>query len=133
MSTTKSTPQRSKPVTVYPINTKADHKAALAELDSLMDAEPGSPEEDRLKVLVLLIEAYEDIHFPIDATVDPIGAIQFRMEQAGLKQRDLIGIIGTSGRVSEVMNRKRDLTLPMIRALNKELGIPLESLIGEAA
>lgn len=93
-----------------------------------MDAEPGTDEGDELEVLAALIEVYEERHFPVDPP-DPIEAIRFRMDQQGLTRRDLEPYIGPSGRVSEVLNRKRRLTLPMIRRLHEGLGIPLESLV----
>ena len=115
---------------IKPIRTERDNEAVLARINELWCAKPGTPEGDEFEILVTLVEAFEEVHYPMP---DPIEAIKFCMEQAGLKQEDLIDIIGPRGRVSEIMNRKRDLTLPMIRRLNKELGIPLESLIGEAA
>ena len=94
-----------------------------------MDAEPGTTEGDELDVLVTLVEAYEDRHFPI-ADPDPVAAIEFRMEQMGLSRKDLEPVLGSRGRVSEVLNGRRALSIQMIRRLNRELGIPLESLIG---
>lgn len=113
---------------IRPIHNEADYKAALARLEQLMDAQPGTEEGDELEVLAALIEVYEEKHYPI-ALPDPIEAIRFRMDQQGLTQKDLEPYIGHSGRVSEVLNRKRTLTLPMIRRLHEGLGIPLESLI----
>lgn len=118
-------------IRVRPIHNEDDYEAALAEVDSLMDAAPGTPEGERLDVLVTLIEAYEARHWAIDAP-DPIEAIRVRMEQKNLRQRDLIPMIGSRGRVSEVLNRKRPLTLPMIRRLSKGLGIRADVLIQEA-
>ena len=115
---------------IRPIRTEADHAAALHRIDHLMDAEPGTPEGDELDVLATLVEAYEDRHFPI-ADPDPLAAIQFRMEQLGLTRKDLEPLLGSRGRVSEVLNGRRALSLQMIRRLNRELGIPLESLVGE--
>ena len=117
---------------IKPIRTEEDFDAALARIDELWGAKPDTPEGDEFDILVTLAETYDKEHYPIGPP-DPIEAIKFRMEQANLKQEDLIGIIGPRGRVSEVLNGKRELTLPMIRRLNKELGIPLESLVGEAA
>jgi HTH-type transcriptional regulator / antitoxin HigA len=117
-------------IKVRPIRTEDDYDAALAEVDSLMDAVPGSSEGDRLDVLVTLIEAYEARHWPIE-TPDPIEAIQVRMEQKKLRQRDLEPMIGSRGRVSEVLSRKRALTLPMIRRLAKGLDLRAEILIQE--
>ena len=116
-------------VTIRPIRNDRDHAAALRRIEKLMDAEPGTTAADELDVLATLVEAYEDRHFPIDEP-DPIEAIRFRMDQSGLTRRDLERFIGPRGRVSEVLNRQRPLSLRMIRALHRELGIPLESLIG---
>jgi HTH-type transcriptional regulator / antitoxin HigA len=115
---------------IRPIRTDADHADALRRIDELMDAEPGTPEADELDVLATLVEAYEDRHFPI-ADPDPLAAIQFRMEQLSLTRKDLEPLLGSRGRVSEVLNGRRALSLQMIRRLNRELGIPLESLVGE--
>lgn len=108
---------------VRPIRTKADHRWALKEVERLWDAEPGTPDGDRVDVLVTLIEAYEEKHFPI-APPHPIAAIEFMLQQKGLSRRDLEPAIGSRGRVSEIMTRKRPLTLPMVRALSKLLDIP---------
>jgi len=113
---------------VRPIHDERDYEAALTRLEALMEAEPGTPEGDELEVLSTLVEAYEARHHPIDPA-DPIEAIKFRMQQQGLTRRDLEPYIGHSGRVAEVLNRKRGLSLAMIRRLNEGLGIPLESLI----
>jgi HTH-type transcriptional regulator/antitoxin HigA len=113
---------------IRPIRTKADYRAALKEAERLWDAEPGTAEGDRVDVLVTLIEAYEAKHYPI-AAPDPIAAIEFMLEQKGLKRRDLEPAIGSRGRVSEVLNRKRPLTLPMVRALSKLLQIPSDILV----
>ena len=111
-----------------PIKTKAAHKEALKEISGLLDAPSGSPKADRLEVLSILVEAYEDEHHPIDPP-DPIEAIKFRVEQQGLTRRDLEPYIGSRARVSEVLNRKRPLSVEMIRRLHKGLGIPAEVLI----
>ncbi len=116
---------------IRPIRTKADYRAALAEIDKLMDAAAGTPQGDRLDVLATLVEAYERQHFPMDLP-DPVEAIKFVMEQRGLTAKDLEPMIGRSNRVYEILTRKRDLTLPMIRRLHEGLGIPLESLIGRS-
>ncbi len=113
---------------VRPIRTRKDHREALAEIERLWDAKRGTPAYDRLDVLVTLVEAYERKQFPLPPP-DPIEAILFRMEQQGLTRKDLEPMIGSRARVSEVLNHKRDLTLPMIRALHDKLGIPAESLI----
>ena len=114
---------------IRPIKTKADYGKALARAEALMDAKPGSSKGDELDVLVTLIEAYEDKHYPFPPP-KPISAIKFRMEQAGLTRKDMEPYLGGRGRVSEVLNSKRPLTLDMIRKLHEGLGIPLESLIG---
>lgn len=113
---------------IKPIRTKADHRAALKEIEALMSARPGTPEGERLDVLATLVEAYEKKHFPMELP-DPVEAIKFRMEQSGLTPKDLVPMIGQINRVYEVLNRKRPLTLSMIRRLHRELGIPAESLI----
>lgn len=113
------------------IKTEADYQEALDRIDVLMDAESGTPEGDELEVLAALVEMYEDRHFPIDLP-DPIEAIKFRMEQAGLTQKDLIPYIGSKSKVSEVLNGKRALTLSMMRALNAHLNIPAEILLRES-
>ena len=118
---------------IRPIHTHADYKAALKDVSALIDRDsaPGTPQGDRLDVLTTLIQAYEARHFPIDAP-DPVEAIKFRMEQQGLSVKDLEPIIGQRNRVYEVLNRKRPLTLAMIRRLHSSLGIPAEVLIAEA-
>ncbi|MGI9090460.1 MAG: helix-turn-helix domain-containing protein [Gemmatimonadaceae bacterium] len=117
-------------VTVRPIRTEADCNAALAEIDMLMNAVPGGSQGDRLDVLVTLVQAYEAKHHPVPPP-DPVDAIRFRMEQQGLRPRDLEAFIGSRGRVSEVLHRKRALTLPMIRRLAEGLGITAEVLVRE--
>ena len=116
---------------IHPIRTKADYRRALREVSAYFDnePEPGSADGDRFEILTTLVEAYEAKHFPIDAP-DPIEAIRFRMEQGGLTVKDLVPSIGQPNRVYEVLNRKRGLTLEMIRNLHRNLGIPAESLIG---
>jgi HTH-type transcriptional regulator/antitoxin HigA len=111
-----------------PIRTKADYKEALETITSLLDAPVGSREAGTLEVRSLLVEAYEEEHHPIGPP-DPIEAIKFRMEQMGLTRRDLEPYIGSRARVSEVLNRKRQLSVEMIRRLNAGLGIPAEILI----
>jgi HTH-type transcriptional regulator / antitoxin HigA len=113
---------------VKPIRTKADHERAMAEVERLWGAKNGTPEGDRLDVLVTLIEAYEKEVYPFDPP-DPIEAIQFRMEQLGLTRKDLEPFIGSRARVAEVMNRKRGLSIDMIRRLNEGLGISGDILI----
>jgi HTH-type transcriptional regulator/antitoxin HigA len=118
---------------IKPIRTAKDHKVALAEISKLMKTDPdiGTPKGDRLDVLVTLVQAYEAQHFPM-ALPDPVEAIKFRMEQQGLKPKDLEPMIGKSNRVYEVLSRKRSLTIGMIRKLHSGLGIPAQSLIQEA-
>ncbi|MCP5274992.1 MAG: transcriptional regulator [Burkholderiales bacterium] len=116
---------------IKPIKTDSDYRSALKEVESLMSAEPNTPEGEKLDVLVTLIEAYEHKHFPLDLP-DPVEAIKFEMEQKGLTVKDLEPMIGKSNRVYEVLNRKRSLTLTMIRKLHRELGIPAESLIKQS-
>jgi HTH-type transcriptional regulator/antitoxin HigA len=111
-----------------PIRTKADYKAVLAEVERLWGAKSGTPKGDRLDVLATLIDAYEARHYPMDPP-DPIDAIQFRMEQQGLTRKDLEPLIGTRARVAEVMTRKRNLSIDMIRRLHEQLGISAEVLI----
>ena len=113
---------------IRPIKTDADYRAALDEVERIWDAEPGTPDGDRVEVLSTLIEVYEGQHYPI-ATPDPISAILFMMEQKGLTRRELEPAIGSRGRVSEVLNRKRPLTLPMVRALSTLLHIPADVLV----
>jgi len=113
---------------IKPIKCETGYDAALARVDTLMDAELDTPQGDELDILVTLIEKYEAQHHSIDAP-NPIEAIRFRMDQNGLKDKDLIPCIGQSGRVSEVLSFKRKLTLNMIRKLHSELKIPTESLI----
>lgn len=117
---------------IRPIRTERDHERALRRIETLMDAELGTEEGDELEVLATLVEAFEEKHFPVD-TADPIDAILFRMEQQGLDRKDLEAFIGSRHRVSEILNRKRGLSLEMIRRLHAGLGIPLEVLVGEAA
>lgn len=113
---------------IAPIKTKQDHLRALKEIESLMTASRNSPEGDRLDVLVTLVEAWETKHYPLDLP-DPVAAIRYHMEQNGLAPKDLIPYIGGRGRVYEVLNRKRALSLKMIWRLHRGLGIPAESLI----
>lgn len=115
-------------VNIKPIKTNEDYQAALEEIDRLFDAEPDTPEGDRLEILVTLVEAYENKHHPIPPP-DPIEAIEYHMESRGLSRRDLEPYIGSRARVSEILNRRRRLTLRMIRNLETGLGIPAETLI----
>jgi HTH-type transcriptional regulator/antitoxin HigA len=113
---------------IKPIKTKKDYQAALKEIDHLFEAVPSTPEGDRLEVLTTLVEAYEEKHQKIPIP-DPIDTICYYMESRGLTRRDMERLIGSRARVSEVLNRRRALTMEMIRRLHKELGIPAEVLI----
>jgi HTH-type transcriptional regulator/antitoxin HigA len=113
---------------IKPIRTKRAYDAALGEIERLWGARLGTPEGDRLDVLATLIEAYEAERYPMDPP-DPIEAIKFRMEQRGLSRKDLEPLIGTRTRVAEVLNRRRNLSIGMIRRLHKALGISAEVLI----
>lgn len=115
-------------VELKPIRSSADHEAALDEVGRLWGAEAGSREGDRLDVLATLIDAYEQRQFPMDPP-DPIDAILFRLEQMGLTRKDLEPIIGSRGRVTEVLGRKRNLSIEMIRNIHDKLGISAEVLI----
>lgn len=111
-----------------PIRTEADYDAALAEVERLWGAKSGTPEGDRLDVLATLIEVYEAKHHPMDPP-DPVEAIKFRMEQQGLVRKDLEPMIGPRNRVADVLNRKRGLSIEMIRQLHEKLGISADVLI----
>jgi HTH-type transcriptional regulator/antitoxin HigA len=113
---------------VRPIRTKRDYEAALKEVERLWGAKAGTSDGDRLDVLATLIDAYEGEHYPMDPP-DPIEAIKVRMEQQGLTRRDLEEIIGTRTRIAEVLNRKRGLSIAMIRRLHERLGISADVLI----
>ncbi len=115
---------------IRPIRTEEDYKAALREISDYFDNDPapGTPDGDRFEILLTLAEAYEAKHYPIDLP-DPVEAIRFRMDQAGLTPKDLVPVIGRLNRVYEILNRKRPLTLGMIWKLNQKLGIPAECLI----
>lgn len=112
------------------IKNEADYQSALAHLETLMNARTGTPEEEALELFAVLIENYEKEQFPIGMP-DPVEAVKFRMEQQGLTRKDLIPYIGSQSKVSEVLNHKRPLSLAMIRALNKGLGISYEVLLQE--
>jgi HTH-type transcriptional regulator / antitoxin HigA len=113
---------------VRPIRSRRDHEAALKEVDRLWGARTGTRDGDRLDVLATLIDVYEAEHYPMDPP-DPIEAIKFRMEQQGLTRRDLEDIIGTRTRIAEILNRKRGLSIAMIRRLHERLGISADVLI----
>ncbi len=114
---------------IKPIRNDDDLRAAFARLESIFQAKEGTPEADEMEILATLIEAYENKHYPI-GPADPVEAIKFRMEQQGLTPKDLEPYIGPSGRVSEVLNRKRPLSLRMVKRLHDGLQIPYESLLG---
>src|SRR3954465_13213962 len=113
---------------IAPIKSQRDYRRVLKEIESLMSARRNTPEGDRLDVLVTLVEAWERKHYPLDLP-DPVEAIKYHLEQNGLQPRDLVPFIGNRNRVHEVLNRRRELTLNMIRKLHEGLGIPAESLI----
>lgn len=113
---------------IKPIKNEDDYQNALKRLEEIFDAKRGTDEGDELEILSILIDNYENEHFPIEMP-DPIEAIKFRMEQLGMKQKDLAEIFGFKSRVSEILNKKRKLTLEMVRKLNTELHIPTEVLI----
>lgn len=119
---------------IRPIKSEDDYRAALARIDALVagDKAPpeNSPEGDVLEVLVALVQVYEAAHYAIGSP-DPVEAIKFRMEQGGLTRKDLEAALGSESRVSEILNKRRPLTLGMIRKLHEMLGIPLENLVGE--
>lgn len=116
---------------IRPIKTNDDYNNALLRIDALMDAELGTEDGAELDVLVTLVEAYENEHFPISAP-DPVAAILFRMEQMGFKRKDLEPFLGGRSKVSDVLNRKRNLSITQIRKLHKGLNIPYENLMGAA-
>ena len=113
---------------IKPIKTKKDYEAALQRIENLMSAKKHTPRGDELDVLTTLVEAYEQKHFPID-NPDPIVAIEHRMEALGFERKDLAPILGSRSRVSEVLGRKRKLTMEMVRNLNAKMGIPARTLI----
>ncbi len=117
---------------IKPIHNDEDLHEAFLNLEGVYQAKEGTPEADDMEILVTLIEAYENRNYPISPP-DPIEAIKFRMDQQGLTARDLESFIGSSGRVSEVLNRKRPLSLRMIKRLHEGLNIPYESLLANVA
>jgi HTH-type transcriptional regulator/antitoxin HigA len=116
-------------MTIRPIHTQADHDAAIARIEALWNAEPGTPEHDELEVLGVLTSAFEDTQWPI-LPPDPIEAIKFHMQQNGFRQKDLAALLGSESRASEILNRRRPLTVQMIKAIHAAWSVPLESLIG---
>jgi HTH-type transcriptional regulator/antitoxin HigA len=119
-------------MTIAPIKTARDYDRTLSRIEQLMEAKSGTKACDELDVLTTLVEAYEAKHYAI-CPPDPVDAITFRMDQLGMTRRDLESVLGGPGRVSEILTRRRNLSLEMIRRLHRELHIPLESLIGTAA
>jgi HTH-type transcriptional regulator/antitoxin HigA len=117
---------------IKPIRSESDYQAMLHEIETLFDAVQGSPEGDRLDVLTTLVDAYEAKHFPIPLPDDPIAVVEYYMESRGLSRADLIRFLGSKERVSEILNRKRSLSLEMIRRLHEGLGIPVDLLIGKS-
>ena len=113
---------------IKPIKSKKDYLAALLEIESIFDAQPNTPKGDKLDVLTTLVEAYEDKHYFIDLP-DPIEAIKFRMEQLGYTQTDLAKVVGLKSRASEILSKKRKLSLDMIRQLHEKLNIPTDVLV----
>ncbi len=116
---------------VKPVRNEDDYQAALKEIDELMESQPGTAEGDRLEVLVTLVEAYEAKHMPIPEPNDPVAVLEYYMESRGLSRSDLIPYLGSKERVSEVINRKRGLSLEMIRRLHTGLGIPADLIMGQ--
>lgn len=113
---------------ITPIKTENDYKAALKEIERLFNAKPNTPNGDKLDILTTLVQGYENEHYPIDFP-DAVEALRYWIESRGLERNDLISCIGTRARISEILNRKRELTLNMIRKLHDELHIPAELLI----
>jgi len=111
---------------IKPIRTEAAYEAALKEIEELMGSQPGTPEDDRLDVLATLAESYEARHFPIPIPDDPVEILKYYMESCGLSCSDLIPYLGSKQRISEVLNRKRGLSIEMIRRLRNDLGIPAD-------
>ncbi len=116
-------------MSLKPINTEADYTEALKKLELVFDAPPETEQGNEAEILALLIEHYENVHYPIEAP-DPIEAIKIRMEEMNLKQKDLVGVIGGKSKVSEVLNKRKKLNVDMIRELEKMLNISASVLIG---
>ena len=129
---TNLTPQLSDPMVVRPVKTEADYTVALAELEQMMEhVTPGTPEGDRFDLLVTLVEAYENVHYPMGGASDPISVIEFVMQQQGLTRKALEPYMGPRQRVWAIMERRRPLSLAIIRRLEQGLRIPADLLIGE--
>lgn len=116
---------------IKPIRNETDYQTALDEIDQLVESQPGTPEGDRMDVLVTLVEAYETRNFPIPEPDDPVQVLEYYMDSRGLNRSDLVLYLGSKERVSEVLNRKRRLSLQMIQRLHDGLGIPADLLIGK--
>ncbi len=117
---------------ISPIRSEEDYQSALKQIEALIEAEPGTPDGDRLDVLVTLVEAYEAKHISIPEPDDPVEVLEYYMESRGLSRSDLIAYLGSKERVSEILNRKRGLSLGMIRRLHSGLGIPADLLVGKS-
>lgn len=118
---------------IKPIRGEADYQAVLHEIEKLWESQPGTPEGDQMEILVTLVEAYEARNFPIPEPDDPVAVLEYYMESRGLSRADLIPYLGGKERVSEVLHRKRGLSLSMIRRLHAGLGIPADLLVGKHA
>ena len=116
---------------IKPIRSEGDYEVALKEIENLIESQPGTAEGDRMDVLVTLVEVYEAKHFPIPEPDDPVEVLEYYMESRGLSRSDLIAYLGSKERVSEVLNRKRGLSLEMIRQLHNGLGIPADLIMGK--
>jgi HTH-type transcriptional regulator / antitoxin HigA len=116
---------------IKPIRSESDYQSTLKEIEKIMDSLPDTPEGDRMEVLVTLAEAYEASHYPIPEPDDPVQVLEYYMESRGLSRSDLITYLGSKERVSEVLNRKRGLSLEMIRRLHNGLGIPADLIMGK--
>ncbi|MEI8130877.1 MAG: transcriptional regulator [Leptolinea sp.] len=116
---------------IKPIRSEADYDIALKEIEKLLEAQPGTRAGDRMDVLVTLVESYEAKHFPIPEPDDPVAVLEYYMESRGLNRSDLIAYLGSKERVSEILNRKRGLSLNMIRLLHNGLGIPTDLIMGK--
>jgi HTH-type transcriptional regulator / antitoxin HigA len=132
MTVTELMQPLSEPITIRPVNSEADYEAALVEIEQMMgNVKPHTPEGNKFDLLVTLVEAYEDQHYPMGESSDPISMIEFIMDQQGLTRKDLEPYIGPRQRVWDVMEKRRKLTLSMIRRLEAGLGIPADVLIRE--
>ena len=116
---------------IKPIRSEADYEAALKEIETLVNSHPGTPQGDWMDVMVTLVQAYEVNHYPVPEPEDPVGVLEYYMESRGLSRSDLIAYLGSKERVSEILNRKRGLSLEMIRRLHAGLGIPADLLVGK--